>query len=228
MEFSMLNTAFLFTTAGNMQFDLGEIRFVPRSLDAASDEVDCAALAEPPLPPLDEASADVWTVWQPSVTTWQTRTDTWAGIENHVTVTGPEDNDTEHTVEAFYDATSPEMYKGIVFLEGETQNLANYVESGLLEFDLYIDSYGAPANEEENSTEGLAIKLESEGDTRGDDYPLAKYETGSWHHVSVAVSDLNTGTLDIEKVNKPFAILPMWNASQAGVHFRFKNVRLVK
>ncbi|PSU35772.1 glycoside hydrolase family 3 protein [Photobacterium lutimaris] len=228
MEFSMLNTAFLMTTPGNMEFDLGEIRFVPRSLDIASDQVDCAELAEPPLPPLDEANADVWTVWQPSVTTWQTRTDSWEGIDGHVMVTGPADNDAEHMVEAAYATASPEMYKGIVFLEGETQNLVNYVESGVLEFDLYIDSYGAPANDEENPTEGLVIKLESEGDTRGDDYPLAKYETGLWHHVSIAVSDLNSGTLDIEKVNKPFAILPMWNASQAGVVFSFKNVRFVK
>ena len=228
MEFSMLNTPFLLATDGEMEFDLGEIRFVPRSLDAASDEVDCAALAEPPLPPLDEADADVWSIWEPSVTTWKTRTDTWAGIDGHVTVTGPVEGDAEHTVEAVYDAASPEIYKGIVILEGASQNLTNYVATGTLEFDLYVDSYGSPANEGENPSQGLAIKMESEDDTRGDDYSLPMYSTGVWHHVSVPVSDLNTGTLDIEKVNKPLAILPMWNASQAGVHFSFKNVRLVK
>ncbi|MGR5145486.1 glycoside hydrolase family 3 N-terminal domain-containing protein [Photobacterium alginatilyticum] len=227
MEFSMLNTPFLLTTDGTMQFDLGEIRFVPRSLDAADEEVNCAALAEPPLTPLDDADADVWGVWQPTVTTWQTRTDTWAGINSHVTVTSPADGDTEYTVEAVYDATSPEIYKGIVILEGDAQNLVNYSDSGALEFDLFIHSYGAPANVGETPSPGLVIKMES-GDTSGEDYSLPHYVTGQWHHVSVSVSDLNTGTLDIEKVNKPLAILPEWGASQAGVHFSFKNVRLVK
>jgi len=227
MEYSMLNTAFLLTTSGEMEFDLGEIRFVPRSLDTASAEVDCAALAKPVLPALDEADADIWTVWAPSVNTWQTRTDTWAGIQSHLIVTEPVEGGAEHTVEAVYDAASPELYKGIVILEGSSQNLENYVATGTLEFDLYVESYGSPANGGETPSQGLVIKMES-GATRGDDYSLPMQKTGKWHHVSVPVSDLNTGTLDIKSVNKPLAMLPSWNESQAGVHFRFKNVRLVK
>ena len=41
MDYSQLNTAFLITTAGEMEFDLGEIRFVPRRLDTAKDQLDC-------------------------------------------------------------------------------------------------------------------------------------------------------------------------------------------
>ena len=41
MDYSILNTPFLITTAGEADFDLGEIRFVPRSIDAAPEQLNC-------------------------------------------------------------------------------------------------------------------------------------------------------------------------------------------
>tara|TARA_R110001583_G_scaffold1583_4_gene12363 strand:+ start:20045 stop:22777 length:2733 start_codon:yes stop_codon:yes gene_type:complete len=44
MDYSLLNSAFLIFSAGEMAFDLGEIRFVPQSVDAASDQISCTDL----------------------------------------------------------------------------------------------------------------------------------------------------------------------------------------
>lgn len=96
-----------------------------------------------------------------------------------------------------------------------------------MKFELFIESYGTPANDGENATTGLVIKMESESG-RGEEHPLGKLTTGQWHNVSVPVSELNTNDLNIEEVNVPFAILPAWNASQAGIQFKFKNLRLIK
>ncbi|MFA0534117.1 glycoside hydrolase family 3 protein, partial [Vibrio breoganii] len=124
--------------------------------------------------------------------------------------------------------TSPESYKGIVFVQGEPQNLENYLD-GTLEFELYVETYGTPANEGENATQGLVIKMESpEGP--GDDLllPRADYPVGEWHKVSVPMSQLNTGSLNINNVNTPLASLPSWNASQAGFTFTVRNIELIK
>lgn len=55
MDYSILSTSFLITTAGEAEFDLGEIRFVPRSLDDATDQLSCTDL----LPALNEASSAI-------------------------------------------------------------------------------------------------------------------------------------------------------------------------
>ncbi len=44
MNFSTMNTPFLFLTEGEAQFDLGNIRIVPKSIDPAADALTCAAL----------------------------------------------------------------------------------------------------------------------------------------------------------------------------------------
>ncbi len=53
MDFSLLNSAFLINTAGEMDFDIGEIRFVPRLLDAAKDAFTCKVPVDSELMPLD-------------------------------------------------------------------------------------------------------------------------------------------------------------------------------
>ena len=222
MEFSMLNTPFLLTTAGSMEFDLGEIRFVPRSLDAAENEVDCAALSEPPLPPLDEEISYIWSdTWNPSVGVWSAHTGSdWSPAPEHVSTTTNVDGDGASVVSVNYNPASPADDKAVVFLVGNTQNLVNYVDTGSLEFDLYVDSYG-------ENVDGLVIKMESSKENSGSpDYFLGDIPTSTWTSVSVPVSDLEIGDI-VESIDKPFAILPAWANSQAGVAFSFKNVRLV-
>lgn len=223
MEYSMLNTALLLTTTGEMAFDLGEIRFVPRSLDVASDEIDCEALAVPPLPPLDEAISYIWSdTWNPSVGVWSAHTDgDWGPAPEHVSTITEIDGDGATVVNVAYNAASPEADKAVIFLNGKTQNLTNYVEAGLLVFDLFVTSYG-------ENIDGLVIKMESSQENAGSaDYSLGAIPTGTWTSISVLISDLGIDDI-VESVDKPFAILPVWGNSQAGAEFSFKNVRLIK
>ncbi|WP_245923150.1 glycoside hydrolase family 3 protein [Leucothrix arctica] len=44
MEYQKMNTPFLLFTAGKAQFDLGNVRLVPKSVDAASDALNCKVL----------------------------------------------------------------------------------------------------------------------------------------------------------------------------------------
>ena len=226
MEFSMLNTPFLMYSEEAVEFNLGEIRYVPKSIDAAEDAVSCDDLKAEVLPPLDEDVVDVKATWS-ELSEYKTETDTWGGIDGHVTYS-EEVVAGETILTVTYDADSPESYKGIVMMSGDPQNLSNYV-GGTLEFDLFIDSYGAPADAIETPTTGLVFKMESEAGP-GDDYllPRADYAAGEWHHVVTNVSDLNTGGLDITVVNTPLALLPDWNASQAGFAYKIKNVTLSK
>ncbi|MGJ8582320.1 MAG: putative glycoside hydrolase, partial [Psychromonas sp.] len=226
MDFSVVNTPFLLYSTEAVEFNLGEIRYVPNTIDAAEDAISCDTLQADALTPLDSDDIAVRDTWL-SLSTYQTTTDDWSSIEDHVTYS-EETLDDERVLSVVYDANSPEQYKGIVNIDGDAQNLSNYT-SGTLTFDLYIESYGEPVNEGETATEGLVIKMESENGV-GNDYLLPKgnYATGEWHAIVTNVSDLNTGELDITTVNKPLALLASWNASQAGFTFKVKNIHLIK
>ncbi|MDN2663141.1 putative glycoside hydrolase [Psychromonas sp. 14N.309.X.WAT.B.A12] len=226
MDFSIVNTPFLLYSTEAVEFNLGEIRYVPSSIDTAADAISCDALQEDALPPLDSNEVTVQDTWL-NLSTYQTTTDDWSTIEGHVTYSEETVND-ETILSIVYNATSPESYKGIVNIEGDAQNLSNYVE-GTLTFDLFIESYGEPANDGETATEGLVIKMESENGV-GNDYllPKANYAAGEWHTVITNINDLNTGSLDITTVNKPLALLASWGSSQAGFSFKVKNIQLAK
>lgn len=225
MSFPYLNTAFLLYSnePAEFEFNLGEIRFVPRSIDPAEDALTCEELAGEVLPPLDQDVVDVPALWQ-DLGEYKVNTDNWEGIEGHMSYGWT----SEEALRVSYDSQSPESYKGIVFVQGASQNLENYLD-GTLEFDLFVESYGQPANSGENATQGLVIKMESP-DGPGNDLllPRADYPTGVWHRVSVPVKDLNTGNLNIQNVHAPLAMLPFWSASQAGFVFEVKNIELIK
>ncbi|OEE70322.1 1,4-beta-D-glucan glucohydrolase [Enterovibrio norvegicus FF-33] len=224
MAFSILNTSFLIYADEAVEFNLGEIRYVPHSVDPADDAISCDALKAPTLPPLLGDTVDVWEIWEPNLVTWQARTDTWANIEDHLVLTGNDPSDDTHEFTVTYDAASPEFFKGVALVQGKTQNLINFT-SGNLTFDIYIESYGSPASPGETQSENVVVKMESPTGS-GNDYPIGNLATGQWHQVSVPVSELNTGALDITKVNKPFATLAEWDASQAGVIYRVRNIKL--
>ncbi|MGB5446838.1 MAG: glycoside hydrolase family 3 N-terminal domain-containing protein [Psychromonas sp.] len=219
MDFSLVNTPFLMYSEEAVKFNLGEIRYVPRSVDAAEDAVSCDELTAEALAPLDEDVVDVKATWS-ELSEYKTDTNTWGGIDGHLSYS-EEVVDGETVLSVAYDVDSPETYKGIVIMSGDPQNLSNYLATGTLSFNLWIESYGESA--------GIAFKMESEAGP-GDDYllPKADYPTGAWHTITVNVSDLNTGSLDITEVNKPIALLANWAESQAGVVFKVKNIKFVK
>ncbi len=219
MDYSLLNTSFLITTAGEAEFDLGEIRFVPRSLDAATDQLSCASLAEPVLAPLDEAISVIWSdSWKPSVSVWSAHTTDWSPAPDLITTETVVDNGSS-VVNVTYNADSPETDKGVVILSGETQNLTNYAATGTLLFELLVSNYAA-------NVDGLVVKMEGPASS-GAEYFLPAIAVGKWTAISVPVSKLVTDEI-VKTIAKPFVILPAWANPQAGVEFSFKNVRLVK
>ncbi|WP_434362539.1 exo 1,3/1,4-beta-D-glucan glucohydrolase [Parasalinivibrio latis] len=226
MSFPTLNTPFLIYAEQAVEFNLGEIRYVPRSIDPATDAIDCTVF-DTTIPPLQGDNIDIWATWQPAINTWHARTDTWEPVDGHITISGNDPADPTHEFTVTYDAASPEIFKGVAIVEGQTQNLTNFTTSGNLQFDIYIESYGAPANAGETPSSSIVVKMESENGS-GADYFLGNLAAGQWHAVSIPVSTLNTGALDNTKVNRPFVALAEWGASQAGVVFRVKNIALVK
>ena len=219
MDFSLVNTAFLMYSEDAVEFNLGEIRYVPRSVDAAEDAVSCDDLKGETIPALDADVVDVKATW-PTLSEYKTETENWGSIEGHLTY-NEEVIDDETILSVAYDDTSPESYKGIVIMEGDVQNLTNYLAEGTLSFELWVDNYAESA--------GIAFKMESKAGSGGDYLlPKAEYPIGAWHTITVNVSDLNTGSLDITEVHKPIALLANWDESQAGVAFKIKNVTLVK
>lgn len=224
MDYQNMNTPFLFYTGGAAQFDLGNIRVVPKSVDPADDALSCEDLAGIEEPALDEAVSHIFgnDTWNAEVTMYTAQTGgDWSPSEGYITTTlSGEGEATE--VNVVYSTDKPETDKGLVLVAGTSQNLSNYLASGTLQFDLWVEDYAA-------NTDGMVIKMES-SNSAGPDYFLgapADLPAGQWHSVSVAIADLGLTDI-ITDIAKPFAILPAWNNPQGGVNFTFKNVRIVQ
>ena len=226
MDYQNMNTAFLLFTGGEAQFDLGNVRIVPKSVDAADDGLTCAELAGVAAPALDEAVSNVFgsDTWNAEVTTWSAQTaGDWSPSEGLVTTTvSGEAAATE--VSVVYNTDKPDTDKGIVIITGDSQNLSNYLAAGALQFDLYVTDYAA-------NTDGIVVKMEG-ATTAGPDYFIgsaAELPAGEWHSISVPIADLGlTDSNLITDIAKPLAILPAWANPQGGVEFTIKNLKIVK
>ena len=224
VDYQNLNTAFLFYTDGQAQFDLGNIRMVPKSVDPADDALSCADLAGIEAPALDEAVSNIFgnETWNAELSIYTAQTGAgWIPSEGYITTTLSGEG-TETEVNVVYSTDKPETDKGLVLVTGTPQNLSNYLDSGMLQFDLYVEDYAS-------NTDGMVVKMES-SNSLGSDYFIgtpADLPAGQWHSVSVAIADLGLTDI-ITDIAKPFAILPAWGNPQGGVNFTFKNVRIVK
>lgn len=220
LDFTKINTPFLLYTEGTAHFDLGNIRWVPKSVDAAADAVSCDKLQET-LTPLDETPSNLFvggtfsSTWNAYLGTWTAHSEgDWSPVDGLITTTVSGDE-----IDIQY-ADAPAGDKGLVFIQGDPQNLTNYLASGKLEFELYVDSYA-------NNTTGLTVKMEGTKGT-GPDHPLgAGLALGAWTPVSINLSDLGIDD-KITSISKPFAILPAWGEAQGNVRFKVRNIRLVK
>ncbi|QIA63205.1 glycoside hydrolase family 3 protein [Vibrio astriarenae] len=231
MSFPMLNTAFLLYSDGGkeeMELDIANVRFVPRSLDSAEDELDCNNLQAPVNPPLDMTSSDILEApWNSVVEANEYNTNDWGPIgETHATI-----SETDGIIRVSFEKDSPEAYKAeINFIAEEAQNLSLYQESGAIEFELYVHNYGSPVGDDNPNTQGLSVKILASS-VATNDYQLGQtaYPEGQWHSVSIPFAQLlSGGSFDIERVTAPFVVFPEWGASQAGVDFEVRNIMIIK
>lgn len=211
-----------------MGLDIANVRFVPRSLDSAEDELDCDNLQAPVNPPLDMTSSDILEApWNSVVEANQYNTNDWGPIgETHATI-----SEADGTIRVSFEKDSPEAYKAeINFIAEEAQNLSLYQESGAIEFELYVHNYGSPVGDDNPNTQGLSVKILASS-VATNDYQLGQtaYPEGQWHSVSIPFAQLlSGGSFDIERVTAPFVVFPEWGASQAGVDFEVRNIMITK
>ena len=228
LDFQNLNTSFLFFTGGEAQFDLGNIRMVPKSVDPAADALTCEQLAGVDAPALDEAVSNILgnPTWDAEVDTSTFQpTNEWIPSEGFVT-TNLTGSGAETEVSVVYSSEKPDTDKGVVSVRGALQNLSNYLANGSLKFDLYVEDYA-------QNTRGIVIKMESDSKNGPDIFLGSTFElpAGEWHSISVTFANLKLtedGDDLIKEITKPLVILPAWEESQVGVSFKFRNVRIVK
>lgn len=228
LNFGNLNTPFLLFSEQAVAMSIANVRLVPHSVDAAEDAVSCDQLQAPLLPELDEAVSDIFgTTWQAAPTTefYSTGAAVPEGYQPFEITANTEGN----SYKVAYNAKAQQDFKALLHFKGTTQNLKQYVANGALQFELKVDSYGTPLEGQTANTNGMSIKINSEGGGSNVDYILspANYPAdGQWHPVSVPVSSLINDQIDITKVNEPLIIFPEWGASQAGVIFEVRSIKL--
>ena len=212
----------LFFTGSAAEFDLGNIRIVPRSVDPAEDAFSCEDLAGLAVAELMEDESYIFgnETWDAGIEVFTARTGIdWSPIPELVTITtSGEGMSTEVSVE--YASDLDQTDKGVVIVNSNLQNVSAYVANGTLEFELYIEDYA-------DNVSGMVVKMESS--TTGPDIFIGGpevYPAGQWHSVSLNVADLGLTEDQLAEIIKPFVILPAWGDSQLGVKFSFRNVVL--
>ncbi|MFK7893978.1 MAG: putative glycoside hydrolase, partial [Granulosicoccus sp.] len=222
MSFVAMNTPFLFFTGGATEFDLGNVRIVPRSVDPAEDAFSCEDLAGLDAVELEEDESSIFgnDTWDASLEVFSARTGSdWSPVPELVSIsTTGEGVNTEISVE--YASNLEETDKGVVIVNGKLQNINAYVANGTLEFELYVEDYA-------DNVSGMVVKMESS--TTGPDIFIGGptvYPAGQWHSISINIADLGLTEDQTKAIIKPFVILPAWGDSQLGVKFSFRNVVL--
>ena len=110
---------------------------------------------------------------------------------------------------------------GLVFVQATgTKNVTAFATTGYLSFDIKVLSYGT-------NTGGLVVKADCVNPCSSGDINIGKPGNGVWETVTVPVSTMVTGGLNLSKVNTPFIILPKWD-DQKGVHLQLDNIKWVK
>ncbi|MHA6608545.1 glycoside hydrolase family 3 protein [Photobacterium damselae] len=231
MNYQMMNTAFLLYTTEAMEFDLGNIRYVPNGEVLPDDVISCDQLQENIEPALTGNQYDIMTDWNAIIDlSDQYSTDNWAPLPNDVThMSAINDNG---LIFVDYNSQSPESYKGLLHLNFEPKNLTNFVESGFLEFQVLIESFGQQDPEKEVT--GLVFKVEGVNGATGDIFApeLARENItlGQWTTVRYPVADI------AHSVNNKFFItgvkslilFPAWGNNQAGFTYNVKNIKFIK
>ena len=109
---------------------------------------------------------------------------------------------------------------GLIFIQATgTKDISAFAEDGYLSFDIKVADYGV-------NTSGLVVKADCVNPCSSGDIPVGVVGDGAWETVTVPISQMVTGGLDLTKVNTPFVLLPTWD-SQQGVNLQLDNIRWI-
>lgn len=109
---------------------------------------------------------------------------------------------------------------GVAFIQSTGTKNVTALAGGTLSFDIKVFDYGS-------NTTGIVVKSDCVNPCSSGDVPVGIVGNGAWQTVTVPVSTLVSGGLNLSKVNTPFVILPTWG-SQQGVHLQLDNIRWIK
>ncbi len=138
----------------------------------------------------------------------------------HVTATEVDAVELERgkVIDVSFDTTAN---NGLAFVQATgTKNTSAFATAGYLSFDIKVLDYGT-------NTGGLVIKADCVNPCSSGDINIGKPGDGVWETVTVPVSQMVTGGLNLTKVNTPFIIMPKWD-DQKGVHLQLDNIKWVK
>jgi beta-glucanase (GH16 family) len=110
---------------------------------------------------------------------------------------------------------------GLAFIQSTgTKDVTAFASTGNLTFDIKVLSYGA-------NTSGIVIKADCVNPCSSGEIPIGVVGNGSWQTITIPISQMVTGGLNLSKVNTPFIVMPTWGA-QKDVHLQLDNIRWVK
>lgn len=228
MDFTDTLAPFVLHSDNNLNVDIGNIRVVTNSMDGenvlacTSDSV----LVQPDDAALSNDSKLFVINSDPQG--WATMISTWMTDASHMQVDFSHDSFTiTHT------GASAGANGGIVLLpnDGKLRDMADYVESGVLEFMINIDSYGS------HPTKRLQIQMESPNGNSQPYFLDAGFAEAEWQQVRIPLKTLFTkpdGSVDVNvlrNINKPLSLLPEWvEASDTlqGMKYTLAGIKLVK
>ena len=106
---------------------------------------------------------------------------------------------------------------GTFYIQDAPKDLSAFA-AGSLVFDLKVVSNNG-------NTSGFLVKADCVYPCVGAEVPVPLPADNDWHTVTVPIADINQGGFDIEKVNTPFSLWPVFG--QQDVTFQVGNIRWV-
>ncbi|WP_162048472.1 putative glycoside hydrolase [Vibrio taketomensis] len=228
MDFNDAISPFTFVSNNNLNFDLGNIRIVTNSINQ-QDVLECdntSTLLQADDPSDAFKASKVFVVGSPS-TGWATAVTNWMTVGNSTLHWGHDHIRIEYS-------NAPAGENGGLVLATQDKSLkdiSNYVDSGVLQFMFYVDSY---AN---HPTKRFQVQMESSTHGNSEPYflPAGAAEKG-WQQIQVPLRDLFTrkdGSININalrNIDKAVSILPEWVEGEdtlQGMDFSIGSVQVV-
>ncbi|NIB42631.1 glycoside hydrolase family 16 protein [Pseudomaricurvus alkylphenolicus] len=181
----------------------------------------------PPSIALDEDIVEVYTdtvgdIWSNGIGGWDTTagTDYFDGAAgNHVGWSQQDSGEEGHgqiiDVEFRADGAN-----GVFYIQSPAGvNLGEFAQGNLI-FDVRVLDYGS-------NTSGLVMKVDCGFPCTSGDQPIGRPVESVWHTMTIPVSQLVNGGLDLSKVNTGVVVFPTWG-DQQGVQFQLDNIRWEK
>lgn len=228
MDFSQTVVPFALESTNNLDFTLGNIQIIANSVDE-EDVLECQStsnMVEADDPNDSYQTSTLFSVGENSTEGWATGITNWM-TSGESTLHWASD----HVRVEYTDAPAGEN-GGLVFAtsDGSTQDISDYIHTGILKFFLKVDSYAS------HPTKRLQVQMESSKFGNSQPYLLDENTaTNRWVEIKIPLSDLFTradGSVNIntlKNIDKGMSIFPEWiesTDSLQGIDFSIRDIQI--